>query len=582
MSLLKSITPLSTFCLLFIAPQPAAFETMYVPDAIEENFDPAQADLDYGITCIGPLPAWKLPRISDWDPNTSNLQELCAKPQYGGKGPGQHLAGWCDSPGFDEIGFDFLSGERGVRKADGLANPRLELYCRTRCQCDVEPRVWDSGHLPHGFRTFEHPARLTYQVKLDVADDYVPGVSHTPSDGRHVRAVRYNNGRQAVKEWHENEYDEWVDPLQYESWVSLDEENEISCAGDFPDWPAPHPFEWSKWNSLQQLCAVQLSGGHFEANAGGYCHRVSDQYKVVHFADEMTPRPDWTWTNIRVSLAVRDYCRTHCRCVNDDREIRRHLWALFPQVEVLGTSVFEDGSVTVRFQGAQPQGDSLLGMLVIVPHRVSGATAPRAVGTCGADGKRFCHEPWPSDLLGPTPAATPYVPAASPPPAAVPTTTTTTVDTQQCAAPPGSDKACGCSGCNSVSECAWSEFGACKCIAHAVQGSSGTGRFLGVCSQILSGGFGKRRLRRRREIDPTRNSTDGDGDAETKDPIPSLIGHRSADGTTIILDAETRDRKACPCNASYVSYACCGSVDGFLHEPVGDRLGGLVGEGGWE
>ncbi|KAI9681394.1 MAG: hypothetical protein M1817_002677 [Caeruleum heppii] len=64
---------------------------------LTENFDPAEASPAGVIFCSGPLPPWKLPRFPewDWDPNTFTLQELCAKPQYGGKAPGQHLGAFC-------------------------------------------------------------------------------------------------------------------------------------------------------------------------------------------------------------------------------------------------------------------------------------------------------------------------------------------------------------------------------------------------------------------------------------------------------------------------------------------------------
>ncbi|KAI9682041.1 MAG: hypothetical protein M1817_000095 [Caeruleum heppii] len=496
-----------------------------VPNDLAENFDPLVAESVYDIDCDGARLPWRLPRFPDWDPNTLTVQEFCAKPQYGGRGPGKHLGGWCPNANFEEIGFDFLQGNPGVMKAQLFANPRSQS----------------------------------------------------------ILAVHYTNARQEVKEWMAEEIGRYHDPLEHDTWVSLDKENEITCGGDFPDWPAPAPFEWSQWTSLQDLCAVQLSGGHFIANAGGYCHRATDGPRMVYFLDEMTPRPDWTWNNWRTSTAIRSYCRSHCRCSNPEREVRTPwIWKTSEGVQIRAALPKGDGSVTIQFQG--PRGRTV--EHIIPPYSPGGPQAPRAVGTCGSDGRRFCPEPWPTDRLGPTPAVTPYFPSPSPSAAAtVDAPSAKQASVGQCAVPDtsGATSACGCSGCNSVSECSWSEFGACRCVARAIQKQgSGRDRFLGVCSQILSGPLGKIR---RRDADGERGSgNESRSDARNDDEASGMIidgtsviqqAIGDADGTMAFLDSETEERLACPCNVSYVSFACCDSGDGVVFEPAALKLGSL-------
>ncbi|KAI9676098.1 MAG: hypothetical protein M1817_000841 [Caeruleum heppii] len=543
------MTSLRRFVLSFFAifstilrgPAAAYDSNPRVPDDLQENFNPALADQDFAISCVGSKWPWWIPRFPDWDPNTLTVQELCAKPQYGGRGPGKHLGGWCHDNTFEDIGFDFLRGNPGVQKAELLANPRAELFCRSRCFCTTGEFDDYDAERPARFRTGRRQAHDTYRISLDINDDFHPGTSHTPQSSESVAALHYVSARQAVKEWYLEEHEQWKDPLAHDTWVSLDKENEITCGGDFPDWPAPPPFEWSHWDSLQQLCAVQLSGGDYQANAGGHCYRFhanGNGHKLVYFTDEMTPRYDWTWQNFRVAISIRSYCRTHCRCSNPDKEIRStHLW--------------------------QYQGEGTNTELIIPPYSKGGARTPRAVGTCGSDGKRFCFEPWPSDRLGPTPAATPYFPSPSSSEATAVAPSNIKASTGQCAVPDASGvkSQCGCSGCNSVSECSWSEFGACRCVARTVQKQgSGRDRFLGVCSQILSGPLGKIRKR------------DAEGGIDTSIQQATVDGD---DGTMAFLDPETQERLACPCNVSYVSFACCDSRDGVVYEPPGLKLGSL-------
>ncbi|KAL8692232.1 MAG: hypothetical protein Q9218_002708 [Villophora microphyllina] len=60
-----------------------------------DNIDPAQADPRGQITCLGDSYPLKLPMIGDFDPNRLTMQQICAKTQYHGGPPGQHIGGYC-------------------------------------------------------------------------------------------------------------------------------------------------------------------------------------------------------------------------------------------------------------------------------------------------------------------------------------------------------------------------------------------------------------------------------------------------------------------------------------------------------
>ncbi|KAI9894379.1 MAG: hypothetical protein M1814_003135 [Vezdaea aestivalis] len=60
-----------------------------------ENFDPRLADPSGQISCNGPLPDhFDWPKRTNFDPSEATLQQICAKPQYGGSAQ-YHVGGWC-------------------------------------------------------------------------------------------------------------------------------------------------------------------------------------------------------------------------------------------------------------------------------------------------------------------------------------------------------------------------------------------------------------------------------------------------------------------------------------------------------
>ena len=70
----------------------AIYNEQYPPN--EENFDPAEANPKMSLTCLGDRPQLNLPaNVWGFNPNGVSLQKLCAKPQYLGELPSQHLGG---------------------------------------------------------------------------------------------------------------------------------------------------------------------------------------------------------------------------------------------------------------------------------------------------------------------------------------------------------------------------------------------------------------------------------------------------------------------------------------------------------
>lgn len=71
------------------------------------------------------------------------------------------------------------------------------------------------------------------------------------------------------------------------------------------------------------------------------------------------------------------------------------------------------------------------------------------------------------------------------------------------------------------------------------------------------------------------NSTDTSGGS-----ILDGVFNATGSGTHVtqgLLNATTLAPVACPCNASYVSYSCCDSTDGIVHEAPEMKLGVLIG-----
>ncbi|KAI9675009.1 MAG: hypothetical protein M1817_001415 [Caeruleum heppii] len=478
-----------------------------------ENFDPAEANPAGKITCLGPLPPWPLPSISDYDANTFTLQELCAKPQYGGRAPYQHLGGFCftrreaSAPigSRQFVAFDFSDG---AKISDLLWNPRSVLYCRSRCYCDahaldrsVQPYI-----VPDIFRTAWKEAFRGYAVKIDVPDDY--SMFAPPHRNEHEGFIK------TTSVWRATEVQPAPNVRNYafsEPIVTMDQANHVTCEGPLPRWSLPWPFTPAQFSSLQRLCAVQLSGGNLD----------------VFFTDEMTPRVDWTWANFAVSAALRFHCYRHCRCSNlPERQNRtRALVGMWRFLEGADLVERADGAVEVQVRD-RDRSPSKIPILPAMP--ADGSPAP--AGTCGPDRVRLCSSPWPSDVLGP-------IPTGPPPLEALEAVDGQTSRLPQCGAKCVSNEACRAPG---------SPLG-CRCVVPSETEARTIGADpvfpMALCLLITQG-----LVQGPKKVNP--------------------LGGRA------VPNEETA--WACACNRTYVSRSCCQSDGGMVWEDHHLRLGQLA------
>ena len=223
-----------------------------------ENFDPAEANPEGRITCLGDSYPLQLPAQPHFNPNHLSMQQLCAKPQYGGGLRGQHLGGWCysgpplsDSPQRGVVVFDTSDAAQPNVQ---LQNPRTLLGCLYKCFCGGR-----SNRIPAQPETFRGERRdvmsgITYEVKIDIVDDFVvPQRQHSSTRGRHVPAASY----EVI-----TEIEAGLNQAGgYTRYVSMDYANYIQCRGDLPTFILPPPYEISSFDSLQKLCSVTMGGG---------------------------------------------------------------------------------------------------------------------------------------------------------------------------------------------------------------------------------------------------------------------------------------------------------------------------------
>ena len=79
------------FLLLFFPPALSVYDPLHPPD--NENFDPAEANPEGALYCLGNLQE-VLVLFGMWNPNSHDLNQLCRKPQYqGGENRGCHAVG---------------------------------------------------------------------------------------------------------------------------------------------------------------------------------------------------------------------------------------------------------------------------------------------------------------------------------------------------------------------------------------------------------------------------------------------------------------------------------------------------------
>ena len=229
---------------------------------------------------------------------------------------------------------------------------RLKAYCQLRCKCSGIPSEYTTDGT--SFDSAPHPAN-SYHAQIINLNDRLAGYERPlistsgPMSKRFIRipveSLVYRPNFEPI-----DGEDTWYG----EEHVTLSKENLITCAGDVPEL-LPYPARREDFDELQELCAVHLSGGnslvldffkHLKLifsrtmNAGGFCLRtrtmLGRKLADVFFADEMTPRKEWTWnypdyferreysTN---SSPLRRYCYRKCRCASQDKVQPKRPWA---------------------------------------------------------------------------------------------------------------------------------------------------------------------------------------------------------------------------------------------------------------
>ncbi|KAL8671652.1 MAG: hypothetical protein Q9168_003858 [Polycauliona sp. 1 TL-2023] len=240
-----------------------------------------------------------------------SMQKLCALSFYGGtEDPGLNLGGYCE-----EHDVAFL--QRGwTVSATAMTTKRFLrpfLECRNRCFCNygLQDPLQQPKQVPITRKTFSGPLPTENQA-------FGGGAQVIPVD-------RMANAQKAhpslVTRLLLNA--EILQP-NYQKDVGILPANMIECGGPLPTFDLPSPWLAADFANNTQLCAVQLSGGSAAANAGGYCHRDStDGTTAVAFADDMTPRWDWTWSSSETFLntaSLRFHCWKNCLCFRKSRK----------------------------------------------------------------------------------------------------------------------------------------------------------------------------------------------------------------------------------------------------------------------
>ena len=240
-----------------------------------ENFDPAEANPAENITCLG-YSDIVLPVFSDWNPNDYSLQQLCAKPQFGGLGRRMHLGGFCygsfgglpaEEGGLGTILFD---DQRASDPAYGLVHQRILLQCQNRCFCNDDAVTSDLSTKPKGYNLYstgegdisgERPA-VAYQIKADLVDDFSQSFQVYDSLHSHERSLQPGTRFATIPVMLEFFVDDGWKQDSVILPVMLDPENRITCDGDLPSFDIPEPYTNEDFDSLQQMCATYLSGGN--------------------------------------------------------------------------------------------------------------------------------------------------------------------------------------------------------------------------------------------------------------------------------------------------------------------------------
>ena len=353
------------------------------------------------ITCLGPqtdIP-WNL-RNEHYDGRS--MQLLCADQLYGGSDTKPNCRAFCQD------GDVFFGPTNMLYESEGWT--RLErslLECRNRCFCN------DGLENPQRQPKEVATTRRTYRDPNSGGGIAIAVDRQSFPQGRNIQTL--------TRTYHFNPPQ--VLNIIFHKPVGILVVNNIRCGGPLPSFPLPDPFNIHDFASNQELCAVQLNGGNPAANAGAYCHRIGDLNRVVSFADDMTPRLDWTWggaggEEFFLAAAVRFHCWKNCLCLRPDTtpiyfDPLMHMW------EYLLEKLPPGGSIPTGTGNKYPLGSSTDSKGKPRTKFQGGNNPPSAVCAATENGDSSCSLPWPVDILGPVPKVVASLGLPQPPPTVV-------------------------------------------------------------------------------------------------------------------------------------------------------------------
>lgn len=185
------------------------------------------------------------------------MQELCAKPQYGGLGFGKHAGAYCHvkrgEKRIREVGFgpmDASPSRPDVSRI--LQNPRFRQACFYRCFCNYGIENAFEQPKNDGLGGPHRRSSEAYQLRLDINDDF--STNSTEKLGTQGKRWVRSSVLAIEPEWQSFQLSHVA--------VSLARENEIKCHGPLPSFVLPPLFQRSDFVNLNHFCAVQWSGGN--------------------------------------------------------------------------------------------------------------------------------------------------------------------------------------------------------------------------------------------------------------------------------------------------------------------------------
>ena len=225
-----------------------------------EIFDPEEADPRGAIVCDGAPPPFPIDPITvpneqqPVDVSSWTLQELCTKPQYGGKGPYMHAGGFCLRYLYwqynPRIAFDTLPG---AMAAEGLQYARIKSYCQLRCFC--------TG--------VESP--IDRRLQIDAKDGPGPGSIIIDPQQQTMEPVYVTSEYLKFYEFLDANQLSWQighsSGIAVRHGVTRPLENQIQCEGSIPAYlynsndPFIHSYGRHIAGSAQLFCANALEGG---------------------------------------------------------------------------------------------------------------------------------------------------------------------------------------------------------------------------------------------------------------------------------------------------------------------------------